>query len=231
MNKIFCEKLKNLDISITESQINSFEKLFSHLIEENQKYNLTSITEKDKVYLNHFVDSLSALPYIPKNSSLCDIGSGGGFPAIPISIMRDDLKIIMLDSVNKKVNYLNLTSKLFNLKNSVAFHTRIEDFARTKYRQSFDVVTSRAVAKLPTLLEYALPLLKIGGIFIAYKSNFEQELESSSFALDMLGGEFLECKKVCFDDVNRNLLIFKKVKNTPKEFPRGKNKERLDPLI
>lgn len=232
MNTNFIEKAKSFGIDIDDNALDTFEKLYLHLIEENEKFNLTAITDREKVYLLHFLDSISSASFIPKNAKLCDVGSGGGFPALPLKIVRSDIDLTMLDSVNKKVNFLNETVALLNLKYAVAIHSRIEDFARTDKREYFDVVTSRAVAKLPTLLEYAMPLVKVGGIFIAYKTDVTNELSESKNAIKVLGAKLTNTVNIDISPfVTRTLLIFTKVKVTPKEFPRGKNKERLTPIL
>lgn len=227
----FNNLLNNIDLNLTDSTLNMFDLLYHRLIEENEKYNLTSITDELNVYLLHFYDSVTAHFLIPQNATLCDVGSGGGFPAIPLKIVRPDIDLTMIDSVNKKVKYLNETCTLFNFQNAVAIHSRIEDFCATN-RETFDVVTSRAVAKLPTLLEYCLPLVKVGGIFIAYKTELENELDSAKKALSVLGGQVEKICDVSLKEqgITRNLLVVKKIKNTPKQYPRGKNQERLSPL-
>lgn len=232
MTEYFVEKCKNFSLDVSKETLSKFESLYEMLIEENKKYNLTAITEKDKVYLLHFLDSLSASPFIPENSSLCDVGSGGGFPAIPLKLLRDDLSVTMTDSVTKKVNWLNTVCSHFSLQNCRAIHTRIEDFSRSTARESFDVVTARAVAKLNTLCEYCLPLVKIGGIFIAYKSFSEEELKEASNAIKILGGKLKSVENVSIsDDYTRTLIIIEKISQTPTKYPRGKNKERTNPIV
>lgn len=232
MVEYFVENALKYGVNISKKEEIQFDFLFNRLISENQKYNLTTITEIDDVYLLHFLDSITSIPFIKENANLCDIGSGCGFPALPLKIVRDDITLTMIDSVNKKVNYLNDTISLLKFSNAVAIHSRIEDFANSKNRENFDVVTSRAVAKLPTLLEYALPLVKIGGIFIAYKGDFKEELELSKNALNILGGKLVNTVNIPLsNNINHSLLIFEKVKNTPSLYPRGKNKERTNPIL
>ncbi|MEG1805115.1 MAG: 16S rRNA (guanine(527)-N(7))-methyltransferase RsmG [Clostridia bacterium] len=193
---------------------------------------LTAITSRDDVFLLHFFDSVTSHFLIPENASLCDVGSGGGFPALPLKLVRPDINLTMIDSVNKKVNYLNETCALLNLSNAVAIHTRVEDFCKNGHREEFDVVTSRAVAKLPTLLEYCLPLVKVGGIFIAYKTDVAEELELSKNALSILGGSIEKVHDISIEGKSllRTLVVFRKISNSPKFYPRGKNLERLSPL-
>lgn len=232
MIKDFIEKCNSLGINLSESQLESFENLYNFLISENEKYNLTTITEKEQVYFLHFLDSLVGINYIPKNSNVLDVGSGGGFPALPLKIARDDINLTMVDSVTKKVNYLNSAISLLKLYNAIALHTRIEDLAKTEIRGSYDVVTARAVARLNTLCEYCLPLVKLNGIFIAYKSFSDEEVKEADNAIKILGGELLETVTIdILPEHRRTLIIIKKVSETPKKYPRGKNKERTNPII
>ncbi len=233
MNTLLNNLTKNINIELTDSQIELFDGLYNRLVSENKKYNLTAITEKEKVALLHFYDSLTAVSLIKKDAMLCDIGSGGGFPALPLKIARPDINLTMIDSVTKKVNYLNTTCELFHLENAKALHTRIEDLAKTSARESFDVVTSRAVAKLPTLLEYALPLVKVGGFFIAYKTGDQEELDISQKALSVLGGKIKEVKNFTLEnnDYTRSLIVVEKIIPTPISYPRGKNLERSNPIL
>ena len=233
MNNYFIEKTKEMGLDLDNKQIADFDFLFNRLVEENKKYNLTSITDEINVTKLHFLDSLPSVKYIKENAHVCDVGSGGGFPALPIKIARPDISMTMIDSVNKKIRYLNDTATLMNMENTVAVHTRVEDIANGKLRETFDVVLSRAVAKLPTLLEYCLPLVKIGGVFIAYKTDVTEELEIAKKALFLLGGKLTEVVDVADaeEDVKRTLVIVTKVSNTPKQYPRGLNKERTDPIL
>ena len=232
MNSSFIENCSKFGVFPTNDELEKFERLYRRLVEENEKYNLTAITEKEKVYTLHFLDSLSANPFIKKNSSLCDVGSGGGFPALPIKITRPDVSVTMTDSVNKKVVFLNETAKALSLSDCVAIHTRVEEFSRSKSRESFDIVTSRAVARHNTLCEYCLPLVKIGGIFIAYKSDCEYELFEAKKAIEILGGKLLSIQSFDINgEYKRSLVIIEKIKETPKNYPRGKNKERTSPII
>lgn len=228
----FINLTKNVGLNVSDEALSKFETLYEHLISENEKFNLTTITEKNDVFLLHFYDSVTAAFLLPQSASVCDVGSGGGFPAIPLKIVRPDINLTMLDSVNKKVKYLTETCTLLNLSDASAHHVRVEDFCKTSARESFDVVTCRAVAKLPTLLEYCLPLVKIGGILIAYKTEVSEEIVNSSRALELLGGKVEEIKQFSIDgkDLTRTLVIIRKVSKTPLAYPRGKNLERLSPL-
>lgn len=228
----FIKKCNELGVELSEKQLELLDFLYNRLVFENEKFNLTTITEKEDVYFLHFLDSLAGVPYIPENANVIDVGSGGGFPAIPIKIARDDITLTMVDSVTKKVNYLNTTVSSLSLENAHAIHTRIEDLARTEKRESYDVVTARAVAKLNTLAEYCLPLIKINGLFIAYKSYSDEEIKEAENAIKILGGKIEEIISVdILPDHTRTLIIIRKIEPTPKKYPRGKNKERTSPIV
>ena len=157
-------------INLSKTQENQFDKYFSMLIETNKVLNLTAITEENEVLIKHFLDSAIPEKFIPKNSKVIDIGSGAGFPALPLKIVRDDLDITMVDSLNKRVNFLNEVINELNLQKTYAFHSRAEDFAKEN-REKYDVAVARAVASLDTLVEYLLPFVKVGGIAVIYKST------------------------------------------------------------
>ena len=207
-----------------------FEQYYNLLIEWNEKFNLTSITEKDKVELLHFKDSILPCELIPKNANVLDIGSGAGFPAIPLKIVREDLNFTMVDSVNKKVTFLSEVIQRLGLKNIIAVHKRIEELNK---QEKYDVVTSRAVAPLNVLCEYCLPFVKKGGFMLAYKSsNVQDELKEAKNAIAILGGDEAEIKEIQLnDEIKRTFVIIKKVKDTPNSYPRGGNKPRLKPIV
>lgn len=206
----------------------SFEKYFSLLSEWNEKINLTAITEREEVWTKHFYDSLVGEKYIPNNARVLDIGSGAGFPGIPIKIVRPDTEVTLLDSVGKKVNFLSLVINEIGLDKIKAVHSRIEDL---KEKESYDIVTARAVARLNVLLEYALPFVKVGGAFLAYKSVLSaEEIEEAKLALDILGGEVEAADEEKIGDNLRTVIVIRKVKKTPEKYPRGKNLPRLKPI-
>lgn len=210
-----------------------FEDYFSFLLEENKKMNLTAITEEKEVVLKHFLDSVLPEKFIEKNLKLVDVGSGAGFPAIPLKILRNDLEITMVDSLLKRVKFLKELTEKLNLENTFSFHQRVEDFSKTN-REKFDVAVARAVASLNTLLEYLLPLLKVGGKAIIYKSSkLEEELSTAKNALKILGGEVekIESFKIEENESLRNILIVKKIAKTPLKYPRGKNLPKQTPIV
>ena len=208
-----------------------FDIYFEELVSYNEKVNLTAITEKNEVYTKHFLDSILSIDAIPFNSSVVDVGTGAGFPSLPIKIVRPDIKLTMVDSLNKRINFLNHLCEKLKIE-STNVHARAEEFAQ-KNREQFDVAVARAVAKLNTLLEYLLPLVKVGGLVIAYKGgNIAEEFMEAENALNILGGKVL--KSLRFDLPNgygeRNILIIEKIKPTDKKYPRLQNKPKTDPI-
>ena len=195
---------------------------------ENEKYNLTAITEPDEIYVKHFADSILGSVAMPQNVSLCDIGSGAGFPSLPLKIARPDLSVTLVDSLEKRINFTKALCEKIQVKAEL-FHERAEDFAKT-HSERFDVATARAVAALPILLEYVSQIVKIGGTVLAYKTD-ESELTVSENACKILGLKYEKSYKfVLPDGSNRCLLVFRKIKSTPPKYPRGQNKPRKQPL-
>ena len=199
------------------------------LIETNKKFNLTSIDDPKEIRIKHFEDSLTIKSYINKGMKVLDIGSGAGFPGIPLRIEKD-FDLTLIDSVNKKVNFMNEVIEELKLEKAKAVHVRAEDYAKD-HREEFDMVISRAVANLSTLSEYALPFLKVGGIFIAMKGpKAEEEYEQAQNALKILGGELINIDTIdLYGNTRKNSLI-KKVRSTKKKYPRGKNQPKKNPL-
>ena len=236
MKEQFCSEIKNVfnkhNINLTEKQVEDFYKYYSLLIEWNQKFNLTAITEQSEVIVKHFLDSVICYNLLPENAKIIDVGAGAGFPSFPLKILRPDLKITLIDSVNKKVTFQQEVIKQLNFANTEAIHTRAEDLAKNiKYRETFDACVSRAVAQLNTLVEYSLPFLKVGGKMFAYKANeIEEELNNSTKAISILGGSVKEKISFNVDNVDRKIIVINKVSNTPNKYPRPGNKPRLMPL-
>lgn len=220
------------NIFINSDQIKQFEDYYQLLLIWNQKFNLTAITDKKDVIIKHFLDSLKGLALINDNSKIIDIGAGAGFPSIPLKILNPSLDITLVDSVNKKVTFLNEVIDKLNLKNIRAIHSRIEDLAhQINYRESFDFVLARAVAKLNTLCEYALPFLKQNGKFLAYKSeDIEQEIQLSKNAINTLGGKIEKIVDCDFENMVRKILVINKLSATSSTYPRKNNKPRTAPL-
>lgn len=208
-----------------------FDTYYQELVSYNEKVNLTAITEANEVFTKHFLDSILSVDAIPMSSKIVDVGTGAGFPSLPIKIVRPDVDITMVDSLNKRIGFLNMLCEELKIK-STNIHSRAEDFAKTN-REKFDVAVARAVAKLNTLLEYLLPLVKVGGLVIAYKgANLAEEFAEAENALNLLGGKVL--KSLRFDLPNghgeRNILIIEKIKPTPTQYPRSQNKPKTDPI-
>ena len=226
-----CEKLK---IKIEEKNIEKFYKYMKLLLEWNKKINLTAITEPNEVILKHFVDSLTISKYIEDDSTLVDVGTGAGFPGIPLKIIREDLEITLVDSLNKRINFLKEIIEEIELKNIKAIHSRAEEFGKNvKYREKFDYATSRAVANLSTLSEYLIPLVKIKGRIISMKgSEVKEELIDSKNAINVLGGKILKVDEFQLpsSDIKRNIIIIEKVKNTPNKYPRKAGTPAKDPI-
>ena len=218
----FIEELKKLDIILNENQLNQLEKYYELLIEYNKVMNLTGITEKEEVYLKHFYDSLTIIKVIDLNKvdSLCDIGTGAGFPGLVLKIVFPNLKITLLDSLNKRINFLNNVINELNLKNIEAIHTRAEEYAILN-RNKFDITTSRAVAHLAILLEYAVPITKEKGYFIPLKGNIDEELNESENALKCLNSkiEKIEHFELPIEGSKRNIIKIQKIKDN-KKYPR-----------
>lgn len=226
--------LKEIDLELTEKQLQNFCNFMNLLIEKNKVMNLTGITEPKEVILKHFIDSLTILKYIDKNSTVIDVGTGAGFPGLPIKIAEDTIEMTLLDSLNKRINFLNEVIENNELNKIHTIHGRAEDFGKdVKYREKFDIVTSRAVASLNVLLEYMLPFVKIGGKCICMKgSNCDDEIENAKNAIKILGGEIEKIEKFTLpnSDNNRTILIIKKVKKTEGQYPRNAGIPTKKPL-
>ena len=225
---------KKIDVILDEEQIQKFYKYMELLLEWNKKINLTAIVEPRDVILKHFVDSLTICKELQKNKTLADIGTGAGFPGIPVKILRPDLDITLIDSLNKRVNFLTMVIEALKLEKIIALHGRIEDFGKNKkYREKFDYVTSRAVANLSTLSEYMIPLVKIGGKCICMKgSNIDEELKNAEKAIKTLGGKIEKVDTFLLPDTDmgRNIILIKKEKATPNKFPRKAGPPAKEPI-
>lgn len=229
LKKIF----EKYGINVSNLQEKQFDIYFNLLVETNKVMNLTAITEENEVLTKHFLDSVIPEKSIPQNSKVVDVGSGAGFPAIPLKIIRPDLQITMVDSLNKRINFLNETILALSLTNTFAVHARAEDFAK-KNREAFDIAVARAVAPLNTLLEYLLPLIKVGGSAVIYKSSkLDEELAVSHKALQVLGGEIesVETFEIEEGSLERKVLIVRKTSHTPPKYPREKNNPKLHPIL
>lgn len=218
------EKASKINVNISDEQIKQFFTYMNLLIEWNQKINLTSIIEPEDIILKHFIDSLTIEKYISPNSKVADIGTGAGFPGIPLKLVRPELKIYLIDSLNKKIKFLDEVIQKNEMKQIYAIHARAEEIGHNKqFRGQFDVVTSRAVAKLNVLLEYMMPLLKIGGKCICLKGpNIKEELEEAKNAIEILGGKISKIEEIYLPDSDnkRTIIEIIAVKHLPNKYPR-----------
>lgn len=223
-------------IELMGDSIEKFEQFRDTLIETNKYLNLTSITEEEEVNYKHFLDSLLPMKKIEfkENAKVIDIGTGGGFPGLPMKFYRDDLDITLLDSLNKRIKFLKDTIYKMELYNIEAIHGRAEELGRQKqYREVYDYAISRAVSRLNTLVEYSLPFVKVGGYFISMKGpSGKEEAEEAKNAIKLLGGEISDIieYQLDYEDSDRTLVVIKKISPTPKKYPRGGGKPKNKPL-
>lgn len=234
MKQTFKEKLLQKSPKLTDKMQQQFEDYMKLLLEWNEKINLTAITEEDDIILKHFIDSLTILKYVEKGKSVVDVGTGAGFPGIPLKIAREDVNVTLVDSLNKRLLFLEEVISKLQLKEVKTLHFRAEEFGQNKkYRESFDIATSRAVANLSTLVEYLLPLVKVGGICICMKgSEVEEELEESKKAIQILGGEIEKVEEFTLpeSDIKRNIIIIRKKSSTPYKYPRKPGTPAKEPI-
>ncbi|WP_144493749.1 16S rRNA (guanine(527)-N(7))-methyltransferase RsmG [Bacillus sp. WP8] len=232
----FTAALEEKGITLSPVQLEQFETYFRMLVEWNEKMNLTSITEKEEVYLKHFYDSISAAFFIDfhKVTTICDIGAGAGFPSIPLKICFPHLHVTIVDSLQKRITFLNELAKGLNLQDTTFYHDRAETFGQRKEkRESYDLVTARAVARLSVLSELCLPLVKKEGVFVALKASAaDEEMQAGKKAVTVLGGEVVEKHSFVLplEESERNIIVIEKKKQTPKKYPRKPGTPNKSPI-
>lgn len=227
-NSIFSDTLKQgfacFGIEYSDEQINKFNELYNYMLDENTRQNLTRITEPAEAAEKHMVDSLTVLKYIDTHARVADIGCGAGFPTLPLAIMMSNTAFVAIDSTEKRIRYVNSVAEKLKLSNVSAMAGRAEELGKKDiFRENFDFVTGRAVAALNILSEYCLPLVKVGGKFIAMKANADEEISSSQNAIKVLGGKIIDIEKLKlpFSQSERTIIIIEKVKSTPANYPRA----------
>lgn len=228
------EESNKIQIKIEEKESRTFYDFMKILLVENEKVNLTAITEENEIIIKHFIDSLTINKYLINANKILDLGTGAGFPGIPLKIVNKDKEFVLVDSLNKRIEFLNKVKEKCELENLELIHSRAEDLAKNiNYREKFDVVASRAVANLRTLAEYLLPFVKKEGICICMKGpNVDNELEEAKNSINILGGKIEKIEKIFLkeNDMERNILIIRKIQNTPNKYPRKAGIPTKSPL-
>ncbi len=228
------QKAQEIGYNLQEEQLEQFFTYKELLIEWNKKMNLTAIEQEEDIITKHFIDSLSIASYIPDTTKIIDIGTGAGFPGIPLKILKKDLSITLLDSLNKRITFLEEVIRNLSLENIQAVHARAEELAhKEEYREQYDIAVSRAVAPMHTLLEYMLPYVKIGGKCICMKGpNLQEESKDLQNCLETLGGKIEKIEELVLPEteIKRNIMLIKKENKTPKKYPRNPGMPSKKPL-
>lgn len=230
---IFSTNLKQANITLTNTQINQFIKYYELLTETNKVMNLTALTEPNDVAVKHFIDSLLAYDPAMHNAAVTDVGTGAGFPGVPLKIFDPTIKLTLLDSLAKRLKFLDTLVVELGLQNVTTVHARAEDAGKDKnLREQFDFVTARAVARLNVLVEFCLPLVKVGGKFVAMKGDAQDEIAEAENAIKLLGGKIAEIKNIKLPNLDdkRTLVIIEKIKTTPTKYPRKAGTATKEPL-
>lgn len=233
-NRIMKSYTKELNIELSEIQLNQFYRYMNILIEWNKVMNLTGITDPEEIIIKHFIDSLTVLGKVDKKDSIIDVGTGAGFPGIPIKIAFPETKVVLLDSLNKRIKFLNEVIEQLQLKDIYTIHGRAEDYGKDKkHREKYDIAIARAVAPLNILLEYLMPFVKVNGKVLCMKaSNSEEEIKNSKNAIKVLGGELVDTEEFCIPntEIKRKIIQINKVKETNKKYPRKAGTPSKEPL-
>ena len=236
LEELFCESCRKIGVELNQAQLKQFMTYKDMLIVWNEKMNLTAITDDREIILKHFVDCLALCSGADMpGKKIIDVGTGAGFPGVPVKIACPDIDITLLDSLNKRITFLNELTKALGLEKTDCVHMRAEDGGNDKgLRESFDMCISRAVANLAVLCEYCLPFVRVGGMFISMKGpDVSQEISEAEKAIKVLGGEISEIKKVSIPetDINHSLIIIKKIRSTPSKYPRKAGKVKKEPIM
>ncbi|MDY4082380.1 MAG: 16S rRNA (guanine(527)-N(7))-methyltransferase RsmG [Candidatus Metalachnospira sp.] len=236
LEELLCESCRKIGVELNQAQLKQFTTYKDMLIEWNEKMNLTAITDDREIILKHFVDCLALCSGADMSGKkIIDVGTGAGFPGVPVKIACPDIDITLLDSLNKRITFLNELTKALGLEKTDCVHMRAEDGGNDKgLRESFDMCISRAVANLAVLCEYCLPFVRVGGMFISMKGpDVSQEISEAEKAIKVLGGEISEIKKVSIPetDINHSLIIIKKIRSTPSKYPRKAGKVKKEPIM
>lgn len=233
---VLYEGLEELGIAVTEDKLKKLMAFMKIMLDWNKNVNLTAITDEREVFIKHFLDSATCLStgYIKEGMQLIDVGTGAGFPGMPVKILMESLDMTLLDSLNKRVSYLSEVIKKLELKDTKAVHARAEEAGSSKaHRESYDIVLSRAVAAMNVLCEYCIPFAKVGGFFLCQKGpDVGEELKEARAAIRTLGGEVREVKEfgLPFSDIKHNIIIIEKVSATPSKYPRKPGKPSASPI-
>lgn len=232
--EVFFEKeLNKNNLSVKKESYIKFYEYMKKILDWNTKINVTAVRDEENFIIKHFIDSLMINKYIDGKLKVIDIGTGAGFPGIPIKLYNEDLDITLIDSINKKLNVIRDSILGLDLNNIDIIHSRAEDLAvKPEYREMYDVSTTRAVSNLSTILEYMMPFIKVGGRAVCMKGpNYQEELENARAAIKVLGGQVEAIENFNINtEYERNIIIIKKIKETPKKFPRGGNKPLKEPI-
>ncbi len=232
--KLFSADFKKYEELILKTYREKFDCFRETILKYNEKFNLTAITKENEIYYKHFLDSVAGESFFPEGANVCEIGSGAGFPSVPLKLVREDLKFTLIESTLKKCEFLRIVIDELSLTNVSVINARAEDLGKKQeYRESFDVCCARAVAAMNALGEYCLPLLKTGGKMIAYKGNSEEECKQAEKAISLLGGKIEERYRYDLPQGmgERSIVVIKKIKNTPAKYPRGRGLERSRPIL